>query len=452
MNIIQVDPGGWGFRETGGGPTFTPWGCNYYDPFTGWPPRIWGQFDPGRVAAHFDDIRAVGGNVIRVFTALTNVLEGPGAVSAAGIGRMETMLSLAAERGIRVIWSGPGQWEGAPAWWREQSLYEGYARPDLIEAQQAAWRGIAGAMRGHPGLFSYELHNEPFSPWKATPAVREAWSKWRARHAPGAPEDVPAPTEPLLADWHPQFQLFREHVADAYVERMTDAIRPADDTHLITIGLHQKSAPFDWYPPDPYTAFNPHRLARLVDYTSIHFYPHHAFHPSIYRDPYETAEGMRETLAHARATTRYFHAAGKPVVMEECGWYGGGSILLNNREMPERTEEDQATWCRGLVEATRGDACGWLFWPYRDTPSSLDSSRRSGFYLPEGGLKEWGRVFARMAPEITRAIPARDPGTVEQPVDLLELATNPEAVKAFRRRYIAAFGRGVTVNFPLREG
>ena len=103
-----------------------------------------------------------------------------------------------------------------------------------------------------------------------------------------------------------------------------------------------------------------------------------------------------------------------------------------------------------LVEATRGDACGWLFWPYRDTPSSLDSSRRSGFYLPEGGLKEWGRVFARMAPEVTGAIPARDPGTVEQPVDLLELATNPEAVKAFRRRYLAAFGRGVTVNFPLR--
>lgn len=451
MKIIHTHPDGWGFAEKDGGATFTPWGCNYYDPFTGWPPRIWEQFDAGRVSAHFDDIRAIGGNVIRVFTSLTNLLKGPRRVSREGVAKMERMLELAGGHGIRVIWSGPGQWEGAPAWWREQSLYEGYARPDLIGAQQAAWRGIAKALKGHPALFSYELHNEPFSPWKPTPAVREAWSRWRARHAPGAPQEAPFPAEPLAADWNVHFQRFREHVADEYVKRMTEAIRSQDDTHMVTIGLHQKSAPFDWYPPDPYAAFNPHRLAPLVDYTSVHYYPHHAFHPNIYRDPYETEEGMRETLWHARAVVRYMRSGGKPVVLEECGWYGGGSILLNGREHPERTERDQVTWCKGLVEATKGDACGWLFWPYRDTPSSLDSSKCSGFYTPEGRLKEWGREFAAMAPGITGSVPAREPGTMEQPVDWAELVTNPEAVKVFRRRYLADFSRGATVNFPLRE-
>ena len=60
MKIIQVHPSGWGFREQGGGAAFTPWGCNYYDPETGWPPQIWTRFDPGRVRAHFGQIRDQG--------------------------------------------------------------------------------------------------------------------------------------------------------------------------------------------------------------------------------------------------------------------------------------------------------------------------------------------------------------------------------------------------------
>ena len=448
MNVIQVDPSGWGFREAGEGPAFTPWGCNYYDPFTGWPPRIWEQFDPARVGDHFDHIRGIGGNVIRVFTALTNVLAGPGRASRPGLKKMEAMLELAGQRGLRVIWSGPGQWEGAPAWWRERSLYEGYARPDLIAAQQVAWRGIARAMRGHPALLAYELHNEPFSPWKSTPALRERWTLWRDQFSPGSAAELPSPTEPLLNDWSLDLQRFREHVSREYVARMVGAIREQDATHLITIGLHQKSAPFDWYPPDPYTAFNPHQLGKLVDYTSVHFYPHHTFHPNLYRDPYETPEGMAETLWHARAVLRYMHSAGKPVVLEECGWYGGGSVLLANREQQERTQADQADWCRRLVEGTRGDVCGWLFWPYRDTPSSLDSSRCSGLFDPEGRPKEWGREFARLAPAVTGAIPARDPGTTLLPVPWEDLVTRPESVKAFRARYLAAFRSGEVVNFP----
>ncbi len=449
MNIIQVHPAGWGFREAGGAATFTPWGCNYYDPFTGWPPRLWEQFDPTRVAAHFDDIRGIGGNVIRVFSTLANVLAGPDQVSASGLAKMARMLDLAGERGLRVIYSGPGLWEGAPPWWTENYLYEAYARPDLIAIQQVAWRGIGSALRGHPALMAYELHNEPFSPWRVSAPLREQWALWRARFGPRAPEDLPAPCEPLFADWHVDFQRFREHIADAYVARMVEAIREVDDTHLVTIGLHQKSAPFDWYPPDPYTGFNPHRLADRIDYTSLHFYPHHPFHPNIYRDPCETPEGMTETLCHARAVLRYAHSAGKPVVMEECGWYGGGSPLTMNRELPARSEGEQAAYCRRLVESTAGDACGWLFWPYRDTPSSLDISRRGGLFNPEGALKEWGRDFSRMAKGITGAIPTRVPGTRTLPLSWRELVTDPEAVKACRARYLDEFRRGEVVDFTI---
>ncbi len=449
MQLIQVHPSGWGFCERDGKTTFTPWGCNYYDPETGWSPQIWARFDAGRVRAQLADIRAIGGNVIRVFASTRQLLASPTRTRRAGIAKMERMLALAADAGLRVIWSGPNNWEGNPRWWREAAAYEGYVRPDLIRAQQTAWRGLAAAMRGHPALFAYELHNEPFAPWHRTPALQAAWRAWRARQARRAPARVPSPAPPLQWDWSAEFQAFREHIARHYAARMVDAIRSADSTHLVTIGLHQKSAPFDWYPPDPYAAFNPHGLADLVDYTSLHFYPHHVFHPNLYRDPYESAAAMRETLHHARAIARYVRPPRQPVVLEECGWYGGGPVLLANREQPARTEADQTTWCRRLVEATRGDVCGWLFWPYRDTPSSLDSSRYSGLYDARGRLKDWGRAFARLAPGITRRIPARAPGTTVQRLRWPDLVTQPEAVKRARAAYLAAFARGAVVDFRL---
>jgi hypothetical protein len=442
---IQIHPSHWGFYDPDTRRPFVPWGCNYFDPFTGWAPQLWRQFDPGRVAQHFADIRAIGGNIVRVFSTVGCLLAAPDLAHPDGVEKMARMLDLAWEQGIRVIWSGPSLWEGAPEWWREAGPYEGYARPDLIAAMQTAWRAMGAAFRGHPGLFAYELHNEPFAPSAPTPALRERWARWRAAHAPGAGEDLPAagPT------WDWEFQRFREDIATEYTARMVEAIRGVDDTHLITFGLHQKSAPFDWYPPDPYAAFNPYRLNDLLDYHSIHFYPHHIFHPDLYRDPYETEEGMRETLWHARAVMRYFQATGKPLVLEECGWYGGGSVEVAGREQPERSEADQTRWCRGLVEATRGDACGWLFWPYRDTPSSLDASRRSGLYNAAGELKDWGKTFAALAPAICAQIPARAAGTRKQPLDLRALVTDPGAVKAFRAAYLDAFRRGETVDFDL---
>ena len=449
MNLIRIHPSGWGFVEQENGQSFVPWGCNYYDPFTGWAPRLWEQFEPHRVAEHFDHIRAIGGNTARVFTSVKSVLAGPAQIDTNGIRKMEQMLTLAAERGIRLIWSGPSLWEGAPPWWQEYAPYEAYARPDLIAALQTAWKGIGKAMEGHPALLAYELHNEPFAPWQPTPTLREKWARWRPSHAPEAPEDLPAPDEPLRWHWAWDLQRFREDLATEWVARMVEAIHSVDDSHLITIGLHQKSAPFDWYPPDPYAAFNPYRLAPYLDYFSVHFYPHHPFHPNLYRDPFESEQGMQETLGHARAVCRYTHAAEKPVVLEECGWYGGGSVFIANREQPARSEEQQTAWCTSLVEATRGDVCGWLFWPYRDTPSSLDASRRSGLYDAQGRLKDWGRAFARLAPEITAAIPPRIPPTIEMPVFLPDLTTRPEAIKEFRGAYLAAFRRGEVAEFVL---
>lgn len=449
MEIIRVHPSGWGFIEKGTNRPFIPWGCNYYDPFTGWAPHLWEEFDPGRVTEQLGHIQSVGGNVIRIFTTVKNVLLDPKKINLTGIKKMESMLSRAEACNLRVIWSGPSLWEGAPDWWREDAPYEAYANPGLITAMQTAWRGIGGAFRGHPALFAYDLHNEPFAPWKRSAILNVKWTVWRKRYAPEAPEKLPAPIEPQNCNWHNDLQRFREYLAVEYVRQMTDAIRSTDDTHLITIGLHQKSAPFDWYPPDPYAAFNPHSLAEYLDYISVHYYPHHNFHPNLYRDPYETAEGFKETLWHARAVCRYVYNIDKPVVLEECGWYGGGSVLIGNREQPLRSEEEQTAWCKGLVEATHNDVCGWLFWPYRDTPTALDPSRFSGLFDATGRVKDWGMAFTRLAPEVISSIPARVKGTQVMPLSWKSLVTEPEQIKPFRTRYVNAFREGQIVDFEV---
>jgi len=449
MRVVRVHASGWGFAEAGAGQAFTPWGCNYYDPGTGWSPRIWEQYNPVRVAKQLDDIAVIGANTIRVFSTIRNLLVSPRRVRSAGIAKMVDMLALAEARGLRVIWSGPSTWEGRPAWWRPDAPYEVCARDDLMAALETAWRAMGKAFRGHPALFSYELQNEPYAPSVPTPAMNRRWAQWRAVHAPKAPSALPRPPAREGERWLAEVQRFREDLATEYVRRMATAVRETDDTHLVTIGMHQKSAPFDWYPPDSYIAFNPHRMAEYLDYTSIHYYPHHNWHPNLYRDPCETAQGMRETLWHGRAICRYMHIPGKPVVMEECGWYSGGDVRIGGREQPWRSEVQQTDWCTRLVKATRGDVCGWLFWPYRDTPPASDFSRGSGLYSAAGKLKDWGRAFARMAPKITAGRPVRAAATCKVRLPWAELVTQPDAVKAFRARYLELFRQGKAMDFAI---
>ncbi len=89
--IIRVGSDGESFDA--GGRAFVPWGCNYYDPFTGWAPRLWELFDPVRVAEQFAHMQSIGVNVVRVFSTIVAVLEAsdrPGATASPGSRRCWT--------------------------------------------------------------------------------------------------------------------------------------------------------------------------------------------------------------------------------------------------------------------------------------------------------------------------------------------------------------------------
>ena len=137
--------------------------------------------------------------------------------------------------------------------------------------------------------------------------------------------------------------------------------------------------------PGRYSAFNPHRQASLLDFVTIHFYP-------TLGDPFGSEENWTKNIGYLQAVLAYCHA-GKPVVLGEYGWYGGGAV----GNQPFLTEEQQARWISAEIEASRGLAVGWLSWPFADTPQSTDMSLFGGLVKSDLTIKAWGRKFKEFA-------------------------------------------------------
>jgi hypothetical protein len=128
----------------------------------------------------------------------------------------------------------------------------------------------------------------------------------------------------------------------------------------------------------------------------VHFYPIAPPRPCDSPEGLEVNAQYLETLLHECS-------AGKPIMIGEFAWYGGGAIQSEGRViMPAQSWEDQVAWNTRLLEVSRGRVCGWLNWAFADTPSSRDLTRWSGLWTEDLELKPWGRVFGEFAREATR--------------------------------------------------
>ncbi len=131
------------------------------------------------------------------------------------------------------------------------------------------------------------------------------------------------------------------------------------------------------------------RQARLLDFTEIHFYP---LANGFYE--YAAADEARN-LAYLENVVSEVARCGKPVVIAEFGWYGGGKLTFGNH--PFASEEQQARWCERLVTSTAGLACGWLNWGLYDYPGAGDVSQLIGLLTSDGKTKVWGSKFKELS-------------------------------------------------------
>ncbi len=404
--------------EIAAGRPFVPFGVTYFRPGTGWAPQVWKQFDAEATRKDFARMKELGVNCVRVFLSYGSFYQEPGRLAPEGLAKFDQFLEIAQQAGIYVHPTGPDHWEGTPAWAQDDR----YADEAALRRTEDFWRLFAARYRGRSGIFAYDLLNEPEVRWN-TAAMREKWNRWiekkyasgenlrRAWGMTNTPPGfgaVPVPPEtdcagcPRVLD----FQHFREEIADEWTRRQVAVIKTADPQALVTVGMIQWSVPAVLPSCRHYSGFRPERQARWLDFLEIHFYP---LARGFYA--YEGPEDEARNLAYLESVVREVARPGKPVVIAECGWYGGGKLTLDQSRHPPATEEQQARWCSQLVETSAGLASGWLNWGLCDDPGAGDVTQLTGLLTTDGQLKAWGRGFEGLARRFAgRVLPPRPIG------------------------------------------
>lgn len=425
---IRVDRVRHGFADEAGHP-FVPFGVSYYRPGTGWAPQLWKQFDAEATRRDFALLRQHGANVVRVFISFGSFMTEPGRLDPGGLAKFDKLLDLADEAGLYVHPTGPDAWEGMPAWTRGLGFHAIDANEASLKALEEFWRLFATRYRGRKTIWAYDLRNEPAMGWD-TPHLREQWSAWRKEHGK-APAPLPDPKakqpSPDLAD----FQRLREGLAEQWVARQARAIHAADPGALATVGLIQWSIPAQRMAASQYSGFRPALIAPYLDFMELHYYP---LAVGAYR--YESAEAETANLAAVESMAREAARPGLPLVIAEFGWYGGGPL---DAKGPPATQEQQAQWCRRLVEATAPLACGWLNWGMHDHPQARDVSRLTGLFTAEGQEKAWGLAFRELARRYQAAPPRYEPLANRPDLPWEACLVSSEAMDQFRKDYLKAF-------------
>jgi hypothetical protein len=443
---IRVTPDGRTFVTTTGAP-FVPFGVTYYRPGTGWAPQVWRKFDTEATRRDFARMKELGVNCVRVFLSYGSFCMEPGVLKADGLAKFDQLLAMAEAAGIYVHPTGLDHWEGVPAWAKVDRI----ADESHLSALESFWRLFAARYRGRSVIFAYDLRNEPEVPWD-TPPMRGKWNRWLEQRystaerlarewgatnaAPRlgsvpAPRDKPAPGSRELLD----YQLFREDLADDWTRRQVAAIKSADPDALVTVGLIQWSVPSLLPGVQFYSGFRPERQAKFLDFLEIHFYP---LDQGAYE--YRGPEDEARNLAYLEGVVREVARPGKPVVIGEFGWYGGGGKpSFDGGKHPAASEEQQAQWCRRVVETSAGLAVGWLNWGFYDQPDATDVSELTGLLTHEGKLKAWGREFKELAARHREQVIAPKKIGERPMLDWTACLTNPEAGNQFRRAYLRMF-------------
>ena len=315
---IVLAPGRNGFQTEAGQP-FVPFGVTYYRPGTGWAPQVWKQFDAAATERDFKIMKEAGVNCVRVFLSFGSFLPEPGKISEEGLRKFDKFLDLAERQGVYVHPTGLDLWEGKPAW----AAADRFADETMLRAQENYWTEFATRYRGRKVIFALDLLNEPAVAWdnaamkakwrawvhKCYPtseAMAQAWGELAAKFAYDDPP-IPPPRNAPGSKWLLDYQHFREDVAQEWVHRQVMAIKTADPNRLVTAGLIQWSVPSLLPAIQHYSGFRPAKLAPLLDFLEVHFYPlEHGFYS--YTSPEEGTrnlaylEGVVREVGHRRQT------------------------------------------------------------------------------------------------------------------------------------------------------
>ena len=392
----------------------------------------WSDFDAGEVREEFALIREIGMNVVRLFLLWDDFQPEPDSVSKEALRNLVKVADIAAENnlGLDVTFftghmSGPN-W--SPRWllggelpgrdnygWLHDIVSAGklvdqgyrnmFHDEMALDAERLLLKTVVGALKDHPGIWMWNLGNEP--DLLAWPITSEAGAAW--------------------------------------IKEMVGLIKSIDPNHPVTIGLHGDGLHRD----------NGLRIDKVYAHTDIavmHSYPMYTPWARKPLDP----DFVPFTCALTAAL------AGKPVLMEE---FGGCTALpgeatytmkwteTNGREREQfmASEEDFAEFLSLTIpKLNDSGATGAMLWCYADyVPELWDlppcqnqvHERFFGLIRPDGSLKPHAKVIQEFAATRPQVKPI--PGYAKFEVDPDEFYKNPlPFLLDFYRQYL----QGVEAN------
>lgn len=388
--FIRVANDNYSFINDATGESFVPLGANYFDPHTGWAPKIWTKFDAARVGRQLGQLGEAGYNCVRIFLDCGFLSPAEGEYSQAGFDTVQRMIDLCGEAGLRIIFSGPNRWERLGDHFRGDV----FADPKAQQLQDDLWRKIVHRWGDEPTIMTWDLFNEPQVRWVGPDdrgydrleARRQLWRD-RSREKLGREMTDLLGSRPGGVDReiYREFVHFMEDLAEGWTARQANVIREAGARQMVSVGLIQWSVPTFLTPNLGYAGFNPGKIAEHLDYMSVHFYP------MLQKPDLGLEQEIDRQKAYLETVVRGAYVPGKPLVMEEFGWRGG----RDRPGEPPRDQAHQSFWGDALMEITERCCVGWLNWGYADAADEkADISYATGLFTHDEQIKHWGKRMA----------------------------------------------------------
>ena len=232
---------------------------------------------------------------------------------------------------------------------------------------------------------------------------------------PGSVKFIEKPFDPCAAD-------FRSYLNDRgyrWCKPQCDIIRSVSPNHMIVQGNN------GWLSPDQdlflANGFHNHALHDLFDFVTFHPYPAWQCVPDGRGDPLDGGEPLQYWLHACIGMARLDHF-GKPVVVQEFGWYGGGESKFLC-DLPYRSEQEHADYMRTLTDTLIPHTNGFINWPLCDMPEAGDISNHGGIFTSDMRRKELAKVYGDLAERLRGKRLVRQPRTVTLRYSLMGLYT-----------------------------
>jgi hypothetical protein len=406
----------------------------------------------GTLFAHFDaaecDYRLgvmaeLGLNCLRQAIGVNEVFSPATGLKAQGLKNWDTFISLAEKHGIYLM--PVGGYCGGNDWFDRLLLADS---GQALDESCAFWKAFVSHFAGHPAIWAWDLRNELLYTSQAVgpqadradrarvdAMLKDRWPWWLEKRygsvaamnraygscydsfaqVPGSVDFIEKPFDLCAFD-------FRNYLNDRgydWCARQCDVIRAASPRHMIVSGNNA------WLAPDMdlwlANGFHNRAVHELFDFVTFHPYPAWQCVPGGRGDPLDGGEPLKYWLSCCIGNARIDHY-GKPVVLQEFGWYGGGPSRFLG-DLPYRSEQEHADYTQTLCEALIPHVNGFLNWPTMDMPKANDISNHGGIFTHDGKRKELAKVYAKLAARLQGKRQVRARGTMTLTCSLLGLYT-----------------------------